>query len=124
MIKLRIDVDYPYSSRARSFLSVILERKMGRNYLKNSKIIAKMVNESPFEVIAFWFFTSKTIPDNELLTLLNGNKHEVSLHIVNDPKGELEQLEKATRRKICFYTIPKESIILIEITFHDFWNFI
>jgi hypothetical protein len=115
MIKLRIDVDYPYSSRAKSFLSVILGRKMGKNYLKNSKIIAKMVNESPLEVLAFWFFTSKTIPDNELLTLLNGNKHEVSLHIINDPEGELEQLEKATRRKICFYTIHGTARLLARI---------
>jgi hypothetical protein len=105
MIKLRIDVDYPYPSRAKSFISIILKNNMGRDYLKNSKVIAKMVNESPVETTAFWFFTPKTIPDNELLTLLNGNKHEVSLHVVNDPKRELEQLEKATRRKIRYYTI-------------------
>jgi hypothetical protein len=105
MIKLRIDVDYPYSSRARSFISVLLETKMGKEYLKNSKVIAKMVNESHIEITAFWFFTPKTVPDDELLKLLNGNKHEVSLHVVNDPERELEQLETATKRKIRYYTI-------------------
>jgi hypothetical protein len=105
MIKLRIDVDYPYSSRARSFISVLLETNMGKGYLKNSKVIAKMVNESPVEITAFWFFTPKTVPDSELLTLLKGNKHEVSLHVVNDPERELQQLEKATKRKIRYYTI-------------------
>lgn len=115
MIKLRIDVDYPYSSRARSFISVILESNIGKHYLKNSKIIAKMVNESPIEVIAFWFFTPKTIPDNDLLTLLNNCKHEISLHIVNDPKRELEQLEKATRTKIRFYTIHGTARLLTRI---------
>ena len=47
MIKLRMDVDYPYPSRFQSFLFTVLNRKIGKNYLKNSKIIAKMVNESP-----------------------------------------------------------------------------
>jgi len=105
MMKLRIDVDYPYPSRAKSFLSIILKSKVGKDYLKNSKIIAKMINESPVEVKACWFFTPKTIPDNELLTLLDGNRHEISLHIVNDPKREMEQLENATARKIRYYTI-------------------
>ena len=105
MMKLRIDVDYPYPSRNKSFLFLNLKSKIGKDYLKNSKIIAKMINESPVEVKAYWFFTPKTIPDNELLTLLNSNKHEISLHVVNDPERELEQLEKATRRKIRFYTI-------------------
>jgi len=105
MMKLRIDVDYPYPSRAKSFLSIILGVKIGNNYLKNSKIIAKMINESPVEVKAYWFFTHKTFPDNELLQLLNENKHEISLHVVNDPNRELEQLEKTAKRKIRYYTI-------------------
>ena len=105
MIRLRIDVDYPYPSRIKSFLCTGLSIKTDKNYLKNSKILAKMINESTRNVKAYWFFTPKTIPDNELLTLLNGSKHEVALHIVNDPKRELEQLESATRRKIRYYTI-------------------
>ena len=105
IMKLRLDVDYPYPSRAKSFLSIILGIKVGSNYLKNSKIIAKMINESPEEVKAYWFFTHETFPDNELLQLLHANKHEVSLHVVNDPMQELQQLEKATKRKIRYYTI-------------------
>ena len=115
MMKLRIDVDYPYPSRNKSFLFLILKRKMGKDYLKNSKIIAKMINESPVEVKAYWFFTPLTIPDNDLLTLLNNCKHEISLHIVNDPKRELEQLEKTTRTKIRFYTIHGTARLLTRI---------
>jgi len=105
MIRLRIDVDYSYPSRIKSFLFTGLNIKTDKNYLKNSKILARMINESTRNVKAYWFFTPNTIPDNELLTLLNGSKHEVALHVVNDPKRELEQLESATRRKIRYYTI-------------------
>jgi hypothetical protein len=105
LIKLRIDVDYPYPSRVRSFLYTTVNIKTSKDYLKNSKILAKIINESAENVKAYWFFTPKTIPDNELLTLLNGSKHEVALHVVNDTKRELEQLEKATARKIRYYTI-------------------
>jgi hypothetical protein len=105
LVRLRIDVDYPYPSRIKSFLCAGLGVKTGKDYLRNSKILSKMINESKKNVKAYWFFTPKTIPDDELLTLLNGNKHEVALHVVNDPKRELEQLEKATRRKIRYYTI-------------------
>jgi len=105
MMKLRIDVDYPYPSRAKSFLYTVLNSKTDRNYLKNSKIMAKMINESPREVKAYWFFTPHTIPDRELLELLDWDKHEVALHVVNNPYVELELLEKATRRKINYYTI-------------------
>ena len=105
LMRLRIDVDYPYSSRTKSFLYVGLGVKTDRDYLRNSKILSKMINESKKNVKAYWFFTPKTIPDQELLTLLKGSKHEVALHIVNEPKKELIQLEKATRRKIRYYTI-------------------
>jgi hypothetical protein len=115
MIKLRIDVDYPYPSRAKSFLSIILKSKVGKNYLKNSKIIAKMINESTREVRAYWFFTSKTMPDRELLELLDVNKHEAALHIVNNPYAELELLEKATKRKINYYTVHGTARLLARI---------
>jgi hypothetical protein len=105
MIKLRIDVDYPYPSRTKSFLSIILRRKVGKDYLKNSKIIAKMINESPSEIKAYWFFTLHTIPDRELLELLKGDKHEIALHVVNNPYAELELLEKTTKQKLNYYTI-------------------
>ena len=52
MIKPRIDVDYPYPSRAKSFLSIILKSKVGKDYLKNPKIIVKMINKSPVEAKA------------------------------------------------------------------------
>jgi hypothetical protein len=115
MIKLRIDVDYPYPSRAKGFLSTMLKRNIGKDYLKNSKIIARMINESPVEVKAYWFFTPRTIPDYELLTLLNGNRHEISLHVVNDPYGELEKLEHATGRKIRYYTIHGTARVLARV---------
>ncbi|TRO45966.1 hypothetical protein E2P60_06215 [Candidatus Bathyarchaeota archaeon] len=104
-VRLRIDVDYPYPSRIKSFICTALGIKTSKDYLKNSKILSRMINESKENVKAFWFFTPKTIPDNELLTLLNGSKHEVALHVVNNHERELEQLKKATGRKIRFYTI-------------------
>ena len=105
MIKLRIDVDYPYPSRIRSFIYTALGIKAGSDYLRNSKIIAKMLNESPKEVKAYWFFTLKTIPDKELLALMGNSRHEVALHIANDPYKELELLERSTGKKISYYTI-------------------
>jgi len=105
LIRIRIDVDYPYPSRIRSFMYTALNLKLGRDYLKNSKIAAKIINESVRETKAYWFFTPKTIPDEELLTIMNNPKHEVALHIVNDPVGELQLLEKETGRKIRYYTI-------------------
>ena len=115
LMRLRIDVDYPYSSRTKSFLYVGLGVKTDRDYLRNSKILSKMINESKKNVKAYWFFTPKTIPDQELLTLLKGSKHEVALHIVNEPKKELIQLEKATRRKIRYYTTHGTARLLARI---------
>ena len=76
MIKLRIDVDYPYPSRTKSFLCIALgiKSKNGKDYLKNARIIAKMINESQKEVMAYWFFTPYTIPDKRLLDLLEPSK--------------------------------------------------
>jgi len=115
LIKLRIDVDYPYPSRIRSFIYTALGIKTSNNYLKNSKIIAKMINESNENVKAYWFFTLKTIPDKELLTLLGDDKHEIGLHIVNDPYRELKLLEEATGRKINYYTIHGTSRSLARV---------
>jgi hypothetical protein len=107
MIKLRIDVDYPYPSRAKSFVYVALGVKGRKNgsYLKNSRIIARMINESQKEVKAYWFFTPYTIPDQELLELLNPERHEVALHVANKPFEEWKELEKYTGRKVQYYTI-------------------
>jgi hypothetical protein len=56
-------------------------------------------------VKVYWFFTPKTIPDKELLELLSSYKHEIALHIVNNPYEELKLLEKTTGRKMNYYTI-------------------
>ena len=107
MIKLRIDVDYPYPSRAKSFLYLALgiKNRKSKDYLKNARIIAKMVNESPKQVKAYWFFTPYTTPDKRLLDLLNMDRHEVALHVANKPFEEWKILENKTNRVIKYYTI-------------------
>jgi hypothetical protein len=107
MIKLRIDVDYPYPSRAKSFLNVALrvKNRKSKDYLKNALIIARMINESPREVRAYWFFTPYTIPDKRLLALLNPERHEIALHVANNPVQEQKDLENKTGRKLQYYTI-------------------
>jgi len=40
-----------------------------------------------------------------LLVLLDNSKHEIALHIVNQPSKELKLLEESTGRKISYYTI-------------------
>ena len=107
MIKLRIDVDYPYTSRAKSFLYIALRVKRigGSDYLRNARIIAQMINESPQEVKAYWFFTPYTIPSQRLLSLLGPEHHEVALHVANKPLEEWHTLEAKTSRKIRHYTM-------------------
>lgn len=105
MIKLRLDVDYPYPSRLQSFLFTALNIPPSKNYVKNSKIIARMINESPTKVVAYWFFTPYTTPDRELLTLLHPEKHEIALHVATKPYTEWKNLERATRRKVKYYTV-------------------
>jgi len=46
LIESRIDVDYPYPSRIKSFIYTAFGIKTRKEYLKNPKIIAKMINES------------------------------------------------------------------------------
>ncbi len=105
MIKLRMDVDYAYPSRMKSFLFTALNRSVKGNYLKNAKIIARMVNESPEEVMAYWFFTPHTVPDKEMLELMHPDRHESALHVATDPYKELAVLERITNQKLRFYTI-------------------
>jgi len=112
VIKLRIDVDYPYPSRLKGLIYTALQAKIGHDYLKNSKILARMINDSPKEVKGYWFFTLKTIPDEELLKMLNAEKHEVALHVANNPYEEMELLEKTTERRIRYYTIHGTSRLL------------
>ncbi len=115
MIRIRIDVDYPYTSRIRSFVCTALNLRPSRNYLKNSKVVARMINKSTREIKAYWFFTPKTIPDKELLELIDNPKHEVALHVVNDPYGELRNLEQKTGKKIGNYTIHGTARLLARI---------
>lgn len=107
MIKLRIDVDYPYPSRARSFIAVALriKGKESESYLKNARIIARMINESPRAVKGYWFFTPYTTPDKKLLELLIPERHEIGLHVVKKPLKEWKDLEQATNRSVKYYTI-------------------
>jgi hypothetical protein len=115
LLRIRVDVDYPYPSRIRSFIYTALGIKICSGYLKNSKIIAQMINESTKEVEVYWFFTPKTIPDKELLGLLRSDKHEIALHIVNDAYEELKLLEKTTRKKTNYYTIHGTARLLARI---------
>jgi len=112
LIKLRIDVDYPYPSRIKSFVHTALNVQVRKDYLKNSKILARMINDSPRQVKACWFFTVKTIPDEELLLMLNPKKHEVALHIINHPYAEMEVLKRSTGKSIRYYTIHGTSRLL------------
>ena len=105
MIKLRLDVDYAYPSRNKSLVYTALKIQTKKDYLKNSKIIAKMVNETKQDVVAYWFFTPRTLPDHEMLELMNPQRHEVALHVAVNPYKELEALEKLTGRKLRYYTI-------------------
>ena len=115
LIKLRIDVDYPFPSRWKSFLYVAFGLRISNEYLKNPKIIARMINESPEDIEAHWFFTPKTIPDAQMFALLNNSKHRVELHVVNDPLKELGNLERATGKKANYYTIHGTARLLTRI---------
>lgn len=105
MIKIRLDVDYAYPSRNKSLICTALKIRPKKDYLKNSKIIAKMVNESQQEVRAYWFFTPLTLPDQEMMDLMDPKRHEVALHIAVNPYKELKTLEALTSRKLNYYTI-------------------
>ncbi len=120
LIRIRIDVDYPYPSRARSFISTMLDLRLDGDYLKNSKVVADMINSSHRDVKAYWFFTPKTIPDRELLAKTNNPKHEIALHVVNDAYGELRFLERRTGKKINYYTIHGTARVLARFMWRRF----
>jgi len=115
LITLRIDVDYPFPSRFRSFLYVALGVRVSSQYLKNSNIIARMINESPENIEAHWFFTPKTLPDQQMLALMNNSRHAPELHVVNDPNKELNNLEKRTGKRANFYTIHGTARLLARV---------
>jgi lambda repressor-like predicted transcriptional regulator len=115
IMKIRLDVDYAYPSRIKSFVFTALSRKTSKDYLKNAKIIARMIEESPREIQAYWFFTPPTWPDDEMLSLLSSDKHKIALHVTSNPYEELRGLEKATGRDIEFYTIHGTERLLARI---------
>jgi hypothetical protein len=115
LIKFRVDVDYPYPSRIKSFISTAITFQTSKDYLKNSKILAKMFNESSEELKVYWFFTSQTLPDKELMSLLNSKKHEIALHLVNLPSTELKIAEEITNKKINYYTTHGTSNMLTRL---------
>jgi|WetSurMetagenome_2_1015567.scaffolds.fasta_scaffold174519_3 hypothetical protein len=107
MITFRIDVDYPYDSRSISALFVALNNtRQADGYLNNAKTIATMINLSKKEVKAYWFFTPYTFPDTTFKVLtMNKDIHELGLHVINHPYGELITLENAIQSKIRYYTV-------------------
>jgi hypothetical protein len=105
MIKIRLDVDYAYPSRNKSLICTALKIRPKKDYLKNSKIIAKMVNETQQEVMAYWFFTPLTLPDQEMMDLMDPKRHEIALHVAVNPHKELATLETLTNQKLRYYTI-------------------
>lgn len=117
MIKLRIDVDYPYPSRSKSFLYIALgvKKRKSIDYLRNARVIANMINESPKQVMAYWFFTPYTIPDKKMLDLLKIDKHEVALHVTTDPYRNLKILENETQRKVNYYSIHGTSRLIAQL---------
>lgn len=92
-----------------------IKRRDRKDYLKNAKIIAKIVNESPKQVKACWFFTLYAIPDKELLSLLNPDRHEIGLHVAKNAVKELKALEDKTNRKLKYYSIHGTSNLLSQL---------
>jgi hypothetical protein len=118
MIKLRIDVDYPYPSRAKSFLYTYLGWRTKRGYLAYAKMLADLINNSIPEVKAMWFFNIHALPDDEMLALLSGSQHEIGLHVVNNPEEELAQLEQVSTKSVEYYTIHGTERLLGQIVWH------
>ncbi len=116
-VKLRLDVDYPFPSRSKSFfyLAFGIKNRKSKDYLRNARIIAKMINRSPKGVKAYWFFTPYTIPDKKLLELLKPERHEVALHVATDPFREWKILENETDRNVQYYTIHGTSRVFAQL---------
>ena len=92
-----------------------MNNRKSKDYLKNARIIAKMINESNKQVMAYWFFTPFTIPDKKLLSLLKPDRHQIALHVARNPFEEWKGLEKETGRTIKFYTIHGTSKLLSQL---------
>jgi hypothetical protein len=97
------------------YIALGIKRRKGNDYLKNARIIAKMINESSKEVMAYWFFTPYTIPDKKMLDLLRPSRHEVALHVVTNPDREWKILENETQRTVKYYTIHGTSRLIAQL---------
>lgn len=105
-LNLRVDVDYAYPSRLKSFFLMALGVKRHcRGYLAYAKFIARLVNRSPLGVRVYWFFTVHTLPDGELLGLLTNGRHVVGLHVVNDAVAESAVLQRLVKAPVKFFSI-------------------
>lgn len=114
-IKLRFDCDYAFASRLKSLRNMARFNPNKKGYMAEACKIATIINQSKCDVIAYWFFTKHTLPNDELLNLLKTPKHEIGLHIANNPWRELELLQKHTKQKITYYTIHGTDSKLMQI---------
>lgn len=70
--------------------------------MRDSKVLCKLLNE--YEATALWFPTILTIPDKELLGLLDAGGHEIGCQVIWD-EDEIEKLQAEIGREIRFYVI-------------------
>jgi hypothetical protein len=124
-----IHCDYPYPSRWKSFFYTFLGGRWlfgKKDYLRNAKIIATMINQSVHSNKAYWFFTYKTLPDEEMLRILREilSRHEICLHIVKDQKSELHKLVNSLNKYVVFpYVIRYYSLHGVErFSAHLIWK--
>jgi hypothetical protein len=118
MITLRVDVDYAYPSRTKSFIYTYLKKKSKAKYLKYPKMLAEIINNATVDVKAYWFFNMQTLPDKDMLSLINSNQHEIGLHVINKPFAELHYLEQAVSKPVEYYTIHGTERLLGQIIWH------
>jgi hypothetical protein len=118
MITLRVDVDYAYPSRTKSFIYTYLRKKSEVNYLAYPKLLAEIINQATVDVRAYWFFNLQTLPDKDMLSLINSNRHEIGLHVINHSFIELYRLKQVSPKPIEYYTIHGTERLLGQIIWH------
>ena len=119
MITIRIDVDYAYPSRLKSCLAMKgFWWGEDAQYLQYAKQLAQIINQSEQHVKAYWFFNPYTFPDADMIKLLDNDRHEIGLHVINNPNEELVLLESLLKKKIHYYTIHGTSRLIGQIVWH------
>jgi hypothetical protein len=118
MLIFRVDVDYAFPSRLKSFVYTLFRWRSDKDYLLFAKVLARLFNRSKQDVKVYWFFSSYNFPDAEMLGLLKSDRHEIGLHVINNPKQELSQLEVVAQQKINYYTIHGTARLLGQIVWH------